>query len=189
MARLLSRRTTHILLILLALFLAGTVVFLSAVNAYFSIDASAIIQPEELGSWEEIQWSGDVNQLPWSWRSKYPWLSKALNLRPPTLPLNTSDQPQISQPSKVNVVPVSEESNRLSEAIAKAQEEAARAAGWGDAKGEIFKPPGRDNSVKAWDPKDPPEKIPRIIHQTWKDNTLPPVWQAVRDECAQMHPD
>ncbi|GAA96098.1 glycosyltransferase family 32 protein [Mixia osmundae IAM 14324] len=33
------------------------------------------------------------------------------------------------------------------------------------------------------------EKVPRIIHQTWKTDILPERWQAVRDECAAMHPD
>lgn len=35
----------------------------------------------------------------------------------------------------------------------------------------------------------PPEKIPRIIHQTWKSDTLPPEWEAVRRECARLMPD
>lgn len=35
----------------------------------------------------------------------------------------------------------------------------------------------------------PVEKIPRIIHQTWKTNVLPEKWLAVRDKCLEMHPD
>lgn len=86
-------------------------------------------------------------------------------------------------------LPWSPEEKRLSEATAEAQKDAAAAIGYGDEAGRNVLPHGRDNVSKPWDPKDPPEKIPRIIHQTWKDALLPPKWQAMRDECSQMHPD
>lgn len=35
----------------------------------------------------------------------------------------------------------------------------------------------------------PAEKIPRIIHQTWKTNELPPHWAKVREHCRAMMPD
>lgn len=35
----------------------------------------------------------------------------------------------------------------------------------------------------------PPEKIPRIIHQTWKTDVLPPQWAEVREGCARLMPD
>ncbi|WFD40000.1 uncharacterized protein MJAP1_002982 [Malassezia japonica] len=35
----------------------------------------------------------------------------------------------------------------------------------------------------------PHERIPRIIHQTWKTETLPPHWAKTRAECAAMMPD
>lgn len=35
----------------------------------------------------------------------------------------------------------------------------------------------------------PPEKIPRIIHQTWKTDVLPSRWADVRKVCAEMMPD
>ena len=34
-----------------------------------------------------------------------------------------------------------------------------------------------------------PERIPRIIHQTWKSETLPERWQNVSDGCRQLMPD
>lgn len=33
------------------------------------------------------------------------------------------------------------------------------------------------------------EKIPRIIHQTWKNETLPERWETVRAGCKDMLPD
>nr|CDI52367.1 related to SUR1-required for mannosylation of sphingolipids [Melanopsichium pennsylvanicum 4] len=128
MASLLSRRASHILLVLLGLFLAGTIVVLTTANAYFSIDTSAYILPEELGTWQEIQ-SGASPDGPEGWAA-----------------LDPDDM------------------------VARPQ-------------------PWRDNTPKKWDPTNPKEKIPRIIHQTWKDQNLPPRWQAIRDECAAMHPD
>jgi hypothetical protein len=33
------------------------------------------------------------------------------------------------------------------------------------------------------------ERIPRILHQTWKEDRLPERWQIVSDRCRDMHPD
>lgn len=34
-----------------------------------------------------------------------------------------------------------------------------------------------------------PERIPRIIHQTWKSETLPDKWQPVFEACRSLMPD
>ena len=34
-----------------------------------------------------------------------------------------------------------------------------------------------------------PARIPKIIHQTWKDDHVPVEWQAAQESCRQMHPD
>jgi hypothetical protein len=34
-----------------------------------------------------------------------------------------------------------------------------------------------------------PERIPRIIHQTWKTETLPDRWKGLSKGCRDMHPD
>ena len=33
------------------------------------------------------------------------------------------------------------------------------------------------------------ERIPRIIHQTWKSETLPERWRTISEECREMMPD
>ena len=33
------------------------------------------------------------------------------------------------------------------------------------------------------------ERIPRILHQTWKTETLPTRWKGVSDGCREMMPD
>jgi mannosyltransferase OCH1-like enzyme len=34
-----------------------------------------------------------------------------------------------------------------------------------------------------------PERIPRILHQTWKTDVLPERWQAVSKTCRELMPD
>lgn len=33
------------------------------------------------------------------------------------------------------------------------------------------------------------ERIPRIIHQTWRTSTLPDRWQGISQDCRNMMPD
>jgi inositol phosphorylceramide mannosyltransferase catalytic subunit len=33
------------------------------------------------------------------------------------------------------------------------------------------------------------ERVPRIIHQTWKTDVLPPRWQPISQACRDMMPD
>lgn len=157
MVSLLSRRTTHILLVLLGLFLAGTIVVLTTANAYFSIDSSAYILPQELGTWQEIQ-SGASPDGPDGWPARIPWLAKITQ--------HATSSESASNATTAHPAPVMDPNHMI-----------ARPQPW------------RDNTPKKWDPTNPKEKIPRIIHQTWKDEHLPPRWQAIRDECAAMHPD
>ncbi|KAN0065785.1 hypothetical protein ACQY0O_000915 [Thecaphora frezii] len=151
-----SRRTSTILLTLLGLFLVGAVIVLTTATAYFSIDNSAYVLPEELGTWDEIRF-GSSPDGPDSWAARIPWLAKMTG-HSANASLNDS---KVAAPSTVQSAP----------------SPSATAPAW------------RDNNPKPYDPVNPPEKIPRIIHQTWKDEHLPPRWQAVRDECAAMHPD
>jgi inositol phosphorylceramide mannosyltransferase catalytic subunit len=34
-----------------------------------------------------------------------------------------------------------------------------------------------------------PERIPRILHQTWKSETLPPKWTKISQHCRDLMPD
>lgn len=165
--RLLSKRSRlyTILLILLSLFLLGTVAVLSTAKAYFSIDRSAYILPEELGTWAEIRW-GSTDGLPPGWASRYPWLWKVMH-----------------RPKTSATIPGSSASFKHDDLVAaatEAQDIAQEVATFATL---------RDNSPRPPDPNSPPEKVPRIIHQTWKEDVLPPKWQTVRQGCAEMHPD
>lgn len=50
---------------------------------------------------------------------------------------------------------------------------------------EITPEAGSDNSTEAL----AREKIPRIIHQTWKTEVLPDRWRAVSKTCRSIMPD
>lgn len=47
-----------------------------------------------------------------------------------------------------------------------------------------------DNKTR-WDPAEHHrvQHIPKIIHQTWKTETLPPRWQNLSQGCREMMPD
>lgn len=34
-----------------------------------------------------------------------------------------------------------------------------------------------------------PQKIPKIIHQTYKNESIPEVWQEAQQSCIDLHPD
>ncbi|PWN44678.1 hypothetical protein IE81DRAFT_298621, partial [Ceraceosorus guamensis] len=171
MARLFSRRTQSVLLTLLALFLLGTVIVLSAVRAYFSIDQSAYIEAEELGTWDEIRWGSATDDLPLGWAARYPWLAKML-----------SSSSRSSEGAFPHSGPAQEGPHAASPMTGSRDPSL-------DALEKDPSAPAFDNTPKPWSPTSPKEKIPRIIHQTWKDSTLPGKWQAVREECQAMHPD
>ena len=61
---------------------------------------------------------------------------------------------------------------------------------WDEIRENARRPAVLDNAALS-DVKDlnPPNKIPKIIHQTWKTEVLPERWVPVRDECIKMHPD
>ncbi len=52
---------------------------------------------------------------------------------------------------------------------------------------EVEVPPtaGADSSIEAL----VRERVPRIIHQTWKTNVLPDRWKAVSKTCLNLMPD
>jgi inositol phosphorylceramide mannosyltransferase catalytic subunit len=102
------RRAVFCFVVLLSLFLVGTVVVLATVKVYFGVDERDLVTPEEIARLENV----------------------------PSLPYNAPAQ---------NI---------------------------GDS----------DDALTR-------EKIPRIVHQTWKTDVLPERWQVVRQKCMEMHPE
>jgi len=167
-----TRRVTSYLLVFLAVFLVGTIAFLSTVNAYFSIASSAYITTDELGTWEEIRYGASDLQSKdaLNFAQNHPLLAEFFNPLSPSITTNSDSSQVVGKSGFVEGRP-----NDL-------------VASNGNGEEKVYSPL-RDNSPKKADKNSPPEQIPRIIHQTWKDEVLPPRWKAVRDECAAMHPD
>ncbi|KAE8212963.1 hypothetical protein CF327_g3434 [Tilletia walkeri] len=162
-----SRRCSTVLITLLALFLVGTVIVLSTVRVYYSIDSEAYILPEELGTWEQIKLGINPDALAAAEFSSGAAASIAGSVA------GASSAFTLTSSGHLN-------------------DGAPRASATASMPGQIapvLEYNKHNNTIRPWDLSSPPERIPRIIHQTWKDNTLPPQWKTLRDECMKMHPD
>ncbi|WFD36273.1 hypothetical protein MCUN1_003151 [Malassezia cuniculi] len=61
---------------------------------------------------------------------------------------------------------------------------------WDEIRANTERPAVFDNAALSnMSGVNPPDKIPKIIHQTWKTDIIPDRWVPVRNECAAMHPD
>ncbi|KAK0547797.1 hypothetical protein OC846_003836 [Tilletia horrida] len=173
-----SRRCSTVFLTLLALFLLGTVIVLSTVRAYYSIDSTAYILPEELGTWEQIKWGVNPDAVAAA--------AAHLAALSETAAAVGADSAAILASSSASA------SAKASLSSAGNRNDGTLRASGSSIKGETpvaFEYNSHNNSVQPWNMNSPPERIPRIIHQTWKDSTLPPQWQVLRDECQTMHTD
>ncbi|CAD6888607.1 unnamed protein product [Tilletia laevis] len=162
-----SRRCSTVLITLLAVFLLGTVLVLSTVRAYYSIDSAAYILPEELGTWEQIKLGTNPDAVSAA-------AFKAAAAASPSV-TSAAVSPSLTLTSGGN------RNDGAPRASATPSESGLPAP--------IIEYNPHNNSIRPWDLASPPERIPRIIHQTWKDNTLPAKWQGLKDECRKMHPD
>lgn len=172
-----SRRTVSVLLICLSLILVGTCVVLGSVWSFFHVDRRAMITPEEIqmvvASWASAAGSAAAAAAVASQANAA--LPGAMRIPPPAPPspsprgraMQTARQPVSSAAPRINGTGAPRASSAPDPAVY-----------------EGHFTPGRQ-------PKDirPGEKIPRIIHQTWKTDTLPDKWAPNREECMRMHPD
>ncbi|KAL9939664.1 hypothetical protein V8E36_001481 [Tilletia maclaganii] len=185
-----SRKCSTVLLTLLALFLVGTVIVLSTVRAYYSIDSAAYILPEELGTWEQIKLgiNPDAEFAALFAKQQQGQLSAAVSAAMTASAASSSGVASASSVAAISgaigskAVPT--DSSQLD-----AKAPSSKTVYVDDSTPAVPEFHQHNNTVRPWDMTSPPERIPRIIHQTWKDSTLPPQWQVLRDECRAMHPD
>lgn len=166
-------------LILLTLFLTGTVVVLTTVVQYFGVDWRDVITEPEMKRYELLaKRAMEHNDKP------------SINLHAVSSPSTAQAQDEGSGAGDPNNKPVhhlpqptsgvvdvqsanSEDSSPIAYAAAKdldrLVEDLARRAPASNA--------------------DPQPRIPKIIHQTWKTDVLPERWDNVRKACMEMHPD
>ena len=53
---------------------------------------------------------------------------------------------------------------------------------WDEGDADVADDEGRDVGV-------PRQRVPKIVHQTWKEERLPEKWEKVRQNCMELHPD
>ncbi|KAL1411909.1 hypothetical protein Q8F55_002895 [Vanrija albida] len=182
-----ARRAVLIIAVLITLFLLGTVIVLSSISYYLRIPLEAYLTEEE------VPWRPQdvIKPLIGSEDEVGPpihWDDVTASQGVPTTHHRRSDAIEITE---TDVLPHS--------AIAKEPvlaDDTANDGVWGvDGKGTggYWMRDGWDGKVAntaSWEhlynvTVRPGEKAPRIIHQTWKSDTLPPKWQKAWRECRE----
>ncbi|BGO92758.1 hypothetical protein NBRC10512_007877 [Rhodotorula toruloides] len=158
------KRAITVLVILIALILAGTAIVLSTVVQYFGVDARDVIQEHEMALVEKL-----ANEA-----AKAPDAGKQHVVVPP------ADE-ATAEPAGVLVETDASRDESVKDLLQRLEERgwladnstlaAVAAAGEG----------GRDDL--------PQPRIPKIIHATWKTDILPERWEKVRQGCIDLHPD
>lgn len=178
-------KVTVVLLVLLSLFLVGTVLVLSFVSYYFAIPSTAYLTEDEV-----------------TWISE--GVIKPLLYEPPSTPQQHRRQEEIVTEDNVE-----EEWTEIEEALGLGLNVSAPAdiveifsddAEWdidGQGTGGYWMRKdwsGHVEGTHEWSRLDnitagSGERIPRLIHQTWKDDILPEKWRKAWKECREGMPD
>lgn len=161
------RKTLCVFLTLLALFLAGTVIVLTTVVQYFGVDWRDVLTEPEMKQ---------VERLAANAHSLAPLVNNNIHLpTAATVPSSLDDDDEDDASAVDALYGDTTEPDDAVDFVA----ELVRRAGI-----NASSPSPSANDTKARQPR-----IPKIIHQTWKTDTLPEKWQSVRENCAEMHPD
>lgn len=163
-----ARKALCIGLTLLTVFLCGTVIVLSTVVTYFGVDYRDVITETEMRLHER-------------------WAAQASSSTPVG-----GDQKTIEVP---DVQPVGEEEALVEWAEFDGAEE-GMLEGEDAYGGEVRRRQEDDSTAVVAESEQlldelavPKMRIPKIIHQTWKEETLPERWEKVRQSCIDIHPD
>ncbi|GAA6006688.1 hypothetical protein JCM10207_005021 [Rhodosporidiobolus poonsookiae] len=165
------RKAITILVILIALILAGTVVVLTTVVSYFGVDSRDVIQEFEMLRFERLARQAKEAQD----RAPGPEKDQKVVVGGDRA-VDGSDGLDVSVVEDgERDASVTDMLNRLDErgwfgnsSITSTSVEAAQAS-------------TANRTVQP--------RIPKIIHATWKTDTLPQRWEDVRQGCIDMHPD
>jgi inositol phosphorylceramide mannosyltransferase catalytic subunit len=199
------KNVSSVLLILLTLFLLGTITVLGTVWKYFHVDASAVILVEELelrvpwsaeaaarravvesgsarierraGARMGVEARDEAGEVVPAFKSKYPHLASWVYSLIGSSDAGNGDAVQ---------------QGKMEEKEKPLSSEGLAGVGAGAGLKIAITTPTTSLSGNASGNETrriAGEKIPRIIHQTWKTNTLPEKWAKVRAECQVLHPD
>ncbi|GAA5981295.1 hypothetical protein JCM10908_004057 [Rhodotorula pacifica] len=179
------KKAITVLVGLIALVLVGTVVVLSTVVQYFGVDKRDIIQDYEMAIVERL--ASAAQRLPTDAKPQTPLVGDrtdsgvddAASPGGQATAQRVNDV-EITQGDDLNDGSVNEFLDRLQERgwIADGATPLVERA---DAAVEEREVAGNDST--------PQQRIPKLIHATWKTDILPERWEKVRQGCIEMHPD
>ncbi|KAK4057608.1 hypothetical protein OIO90_001254 [Microbotryomycetes sp. JL221] len=168
------RRALCVFLTLLALVLIGTVVVLSTVVQYFGVDKRDIITEPEMLIAEQ-----------WALQQAQGRAQAALSAQ------RVSDTPTWQNKADEQLDEDIEFDNNIDGVVSEAIEPAFDNGGNSDDRAPPPRQQQRRSNPEAAPARrsEPTQRIPKIIHQTWKTDTLPDRWKQVRQTCIDLHPD
>ncbi|ORX35295.1 hypothetical protein BD324DRAFT_609547 [Kockovaella imperatae] len=170
-----SRRTILLIVILISLFLVGTVIVLSSVSYYLAIPAWAFL------SEDEVPWStlDAIKSL------RYSPMGTARQHKREAAPEAANDQQRgLDDDFDWFVSDANEEDSDRWDV------DGAGSGGYWMEKEWDGRVRGANDWTKLYNvTARPGERIPRIIHQTWKDDMLPVKWRKAFKECREGMPD
>ncbi|GAA5837334.1 hypothetical protein JCM9279_005656 [Rhodotorula babjevae] len=169
------RKAITILVILIALILAGTVAVLTTVVQYFGVDQRDVITEPEMRLYERLAATARSN-LPIPDKSQK--VVGGADAEPLAAPVKSDEQlsPELvvtRDDAERGDESVQDLLNRLDE------------RGWFS---NSTSSTAVDTAAAAAEPEHK-QKIPKIIHATWKTDTVPVRWAEVRQGCIDLHPD
>lgn len=157
-----ARRLLCIFLTILILFLSGTVIVLTTVVQYFGVDTRDVITQAEMKLYTALAERDSANAGE-------------------AMVVGNAGQKVVVEPVRA----------ALEEDADVGIPEAARVQGEG--KGKELRRRSvvtRQSKVEAaMSGSERKQRVPKIVHQTWKEDVLPERWDGVRNSCIAMHPD
>ncbi|GAA5918848.1 hypothetical protein JCM1841_002770 [Sporobolomyces salmonicolor] len=169
------RKAITIMVILIALILAGTVVVLTTVVQYFGVDPRDIITELEMRLYERYALEAEQFTLaPGSEKQQ-----KVVSGGDSAGGVAPGSNSQLAGGKGAKAMVSSEDSEENVNEFLNGLEQ----RGW------LGNTTATDDSPQKGDGRLPGPRIPKIIHATWKTDVLPERWEKVRQGCIDMHPD
>ncbi|GAA5901664.1 hypothetical protein JCM8208_001570 [Rhodotorula glutinis] len=170
------RKAITILVVLIALILAGTVAVLTTVVQYFGVDQRDVITEPEMRLYERLAATARSNLPIPDKEQKVVVGGAAPDAEPLAAPV---DDEQLSP----ELVVTRDDAERGDESV---QDLLNRL----DERGWFSNSSASSTAaVEAAAEPEHKQKIPKIIHATWKTDTVPVRWAEVRQGCIDLHPD
>lgn len=163
------KRLLCIFLTILVLILTTTVLILSTVVKYFGIDKRDVITELEMNFYSEL----------------------ALNESNFSLNFNSDkiiDNRIVARPTKIINGDIKQEDlNKVDESVVGVikEEESIKQL---QKRRAVFQQVKNGNSLEELE-REARQRVPKIVHQTWIEATIPERWESIREGCIAMHPD